>query len=388
MLEQIFIIAVCVFSPLFIMWLTYKSSILNKIGSIILAYALGCILGLTGIIPSTTEVYELQTLIASASIPLAIPLMLYSANIKAWTSLAPSFLKSLAFGLIGCVTAITIGFLMYGSNNPETYANISGMLTGLYTGGTANLASLKMALNVPDDVYLQVHTYSMVVSALYLLFVVVFGQKVFNVILPKFQDKKYDTQKIDVQLENYDKELFYGLFTKKNLPNIGKSIGLTALIVGIGAGIALLFPDNMFQAIFILVISFLSILSTLTSKVREIKRTFEFGTYFILVFSVAVSSQINMSMFENIDLTFFMYTVVATFGTLFIHVLLSAIFRIDTDTVLTTSIALTCSPPFVPVISGALNNRAILGPGIAVGLFGYAIGTYLGFALSWILAQL
>jgi uncharacterized membrane protein len=277
---------------------------------------------------------------------------------------------------------------MYGCNNPETYANISGMLTGLYTGGTANLASLKMALNVPDDVYLQVHTYSMVVSAIYLLFVVVFGQKVFNVILPKFQDKKYDTQKIDVQLENYDKEIFCGLFTKKNLPNIGKSIGLTALIVGIGAGIALLFPDNMFQAIFILVISFLSILSTLTSKVREIKRTFELGTYFILVFSVAVSSQINMSMFENIDLTFFMYTVVATFGTLFIHVLLSAIFRIDTDTVLTTSIALTCSPPFVPVISGAFNNRAILGPGIAVGLFGYAIGTYLGFALSWILAQL
>lgn len=384
MLEQIFIVAICVLSPLLIMWLTYKSSILNKIGSIILAYALGCILGLTGVIPSDEEVFRLQTLIASASIPLAIPLMLYSANIKAWASLAPSFIKSLFFGLLGVSLAITIGFLMYGDTNSDMYSRIGGMLTGLYTGGTANLASLKLALNVPDDVYLQVHTYSMVVSAIYLLFIVVFGQKILGFILPKFKEDKNEVNN-DITLENHDNELFYGLFTRENMPHLGKSLGLTAIIIAIGAGVALLFNENMFQAIFILVISLLSIVSSLISKVREIKRTFEFGTYFILVFSVAVSSQINTGMFEKIDFTFFMFTTVVTMGALLIHVLLSAIFRIDTDTVLTTSIALTCSPPFVPVMSGALRNRAILGPGIAVGLFGYAIGTYLGFGIAMML---
>lgn len=384
MLEQIFIVAICVLSPLLIMWLTYKSSILNKIGSIILAYALGCILGLTGVIPSDEEVFRLQTLIASASIPLAIPLMLYSANIKAWASLAPSFIKSLFFGLLGVSLAITIGFLMYGDTNSDMYSRIGGMLTGLYTGGTANLASLKLALNVPDDVYLQVHTYSMVVSAIYLLFIVVFGQKILGFILPKFKEDKNEVNN-DITLENHDNELFYGLFTRENMPHLGKSLGLTAIIIAIGAGVAFLFNENMFQAIFILVISLLSIVSSLISKVREIKRTFEFGTYFILVFSVAVSSQINTGMFEKIDFTFFMFTTVVTMGALLIHVLLSAIFRIDTDTVLTTSIALTCSPPFVPVMSGALRNRAILGPGIAVGLFGYAIGTYLGFGIAMML---
>lgn len=387
MLEQIYIIAICILSPLFIMWLTYKYDILNKIGSIILAYAFGCILGLTGLIPSTEEVFKLQNNIASASIPFAIPMMLYSANIKAWTKLAPSFVKSLIFGLIGCTSAITVGFLIFGQENSDMYARIGGMLTGLYTGGTANLASLKIALGVPDDIYLQVHTYSMVVSAIYLLFVVVFGQKALSFVLPRFKaDKTKEDSKIT--LENHESELFYGLFTRENMPNLGKSLLLTVIIIAIGGGIAWLCPDNMFMAIFILVISLLSILSSLNGKVREIKRTFELGTYFILVFSVAVSSQINIGMFENIDMTFLLFTIIVTMGALLIHILISAIFRIDTDTTLTTSIALTCSPPFVPVISGALRNRAILGPGIAVGLIGYAVGTYLGFGIAMFLSSL
>ena len=41
-------------------------------------------------------------------------------------------------------------------------------------------------------------------------------------------------------------------------------------------------------------------------------------------------------------------------------------------------ISLLCSPPFVPPIVEALGNRKVLISGIAIGLVGYAIGTYLG----------
>jgi uncharacterized membrane protein len=33
-------------------------------------------------------------------------------------------------------------------------------------------------------------------------------------------------------------------------------------------------------------------------------------------------------------------------------------------------------------MGGVLHNKAVIGPGIAVGLFGYAIGTYFGFGLA------
>lgn len=382
-----FITLLCIFSPLLILWLTYKSALLNKVGSIIIAYILGCALGLTGIIPDTEEVHSLQTTIASAAIPFAIPLLLLSADLRAWARLAPSFIKSTLFGLLGCAIAITIGFLLYGQGNPTLFAHVGGMLTGLYTGGNANLASLKIALGVDDATYILVSAYSTLMSALYLFFVIIIGKRTLRLFMPDFKDDK-TVEDTTVQIENHDRELFLGLFRRDNLPHLGLSLLLSVAIIALGAGIAYLFPKDAFQSVFILSISLLAILASLHPRVRSLKRTFEAGTYFILIFSVAVASQVSLKTLTDIDPTIFLFTTVATLGALFFHVLLSALFRLDTDTTLTTSISLICSPPFAPVMGSTLHNKAVIGPGIAVGLFGYAIGTYLGFGIAHFLLTL
>ncbi len=375
------IIAVCLFTPLLILWLTWKFPFLNKVGTIIIAYVIGCVLGLTGLIPDTPEIHKVQTDIATYTIPFAIPLLLFSADIKSWTKLAPSFIKSTLLGILGCCLAITIGFLICHGGDKETFAAIGGMLTGLYTGGNANLASIKVALGVDDTVYIITSAYSTVLSAVYLIFVILFGKRVLRLVLPDF---KYDKGNSDgsVTVKNYDNELFYGLFRKKNLQTLGQSLVLTILIIAVGAGIALLCPKDMFQTIFILGISTLAIIASTNKRVRRMERTFEAGTYLILVFSIAVASQVNTNTIGNIDPHIFLFITIATLGSLVMHVLLSALFRIDTDTTLASSISLICSPPFVPVVAGAVKNKAIIGPGIAVGLFGYAVGTYVGFFLA------
>ncbi len=380
----IFIILFCVFSPLFILWLTYKSSLLNKVGSIIVAYIIACTLGLLGVFPDTDEVHGVQTTIASATVPFAIPLMLFSADIKSWAKLAPNFIKSLIFGILGCAIAIAVGFVLYGQSDRVMFANIGGMLTGLYTGGNANLASLKVALGVDESVFVLVSAYSVVLSAVYLFFVIIFGKKVLGLFMPDFASDKdaEDAELGKLSVENHENELFLGLFRRDNLRDLGLSLLLSAGIIIVGAGVAFLFPKDMFQSVFILGISLLSVLASMNKRIRSLKRTFEAGTFFILIFSVAVASQVSLSTLKDINPDIFMFTTVATIGALFFHVLLSAIFRVDTDTTLTTSISLICSPPFAPVMGGALHNKAVIGPGIAVGLFGYAAGTYIGFGLA------
>ena len=378
---NVIIILLCVLLPLLIMFLTYKSSFLNKVGSIIIAYIIGVALGLTGLIPDTEQVHTLQTNIASATIPLAIPLLLFSSDIRSWVRLAPAFIKSTVCGLLGCAAAITLGFLLYGKGNTQIFANIGGMLTGLYTGGNANLASLKVALGVDDSTYIVVSAYSTMLSAVYLFFVIIAGKRVLRLIMPDFKDDKTKEDK-SVSIENHNNELFWGLFRKDNLKNLLLSLLLTVVIIALGAGVAMLFPKDMFQSVFILSISLLAILASLNKKAKGLKRTFELGTYFILVFSVAVASQVSLKTLTEIDTNIFLFTTVATLGALFFHVLFAALLRIDTDTTLTTSISLICSPPFAPVIGSALKNKAVIGPGIAVGLFGYAIGTYFGFFIA------
>ena len=386
-METFIIIAICLFTPLLILWLTWRFPLLNKVGTIIIAYIIGCLLGITGLIPDTPEVHKVQTDIATYTIPFAIPLLLFSTDLKSWIKLAPAFIKSTLLAILGCCMAITIGFLICAGDDKETFASIGGMLTGLYTGGNANLASIKVALGVDDTTYIITSAYSTLLSAVYLFFVIIFGKRVLRLVLPDFpKDKMNTTGSIDIK--NHDNELFYGLFRRDNLRNLAQALVLTILIIAIGAGIALLCPKHMFQTIFILGISTLSIIASSFKRVRTMERTFEAGTYLILVFSIAVASQVTVGTLGNIDPHIFLFITIATLGSLLIHVLLSAIFRIDTDTTLASSISLICSPPFVPVVAGALKNKNIIGPGIAVGLFGYAVGTYVGFMLAKLLLWL
>ncbi|MBO7438314.1 MAG: DUF819 family protein [Bacteroidales bacterium] len=383
------VISACILLPLLILWLTYKIPVLNKVGGIIIAYIFGCALGLTGIIPDDEATHALQTNVATAAIPFAIPLLLFSADIKSWTRLAKPFIISTIAALIACALSVFVGFEIYGNgDNAETYSSVGGMLTGLYTGGNANLASLKIALGVDDATYLLVSAYSTVASAIYLFIVIIVGKKILRAVLPDFKDDK-DKESLDIKIENHDNELFYGLFRRDNLKDLGKALLLTVIIIALGAGIAkgfaVLVSADAFQSVFILSISLLAIIASTNKKVRAIKRTFELGTLFIIIFSVAVASQVSLKVLSEVDTNIFVFTTIVTFGTLILHILLNAIMRVDTDTTLTTSISLICSPPFAPVMGSVLHNKAVIGPGIAVGLFGYAIGTYFGFGLAKLL---
>lgn len=382
-----YVIVLCITLPLLILWLTYRFPLLNKVGSIIVAYIFGCALGLTGLIPDNEPTHALQTTVASAAIPLAIPLLLLSSDIRSWTRLAPSFIKSTLCGMAGCVIAIIVGFMVCGRNDGTLFANVGGMLTGLYTGGNANLASLKMALGVDDTIYILVSAYSTMMSAVYLLFVILVGKRVLLFLLPDFKDDKTQDN-ADVTLEDHSEEPFLGIFRRDNLPHLLKGLLVTVIIIVVGAAVALCFPKSAFQPVFILSISLLSILASLHPRIRAIRRTFELGTLLILVFSIAVASQVSLRTLADVEPSIFLFTTIVTLGTLFFHVLLSALLRIDTDTTLTTSISLICSPPFAPVMGTALHNRAVIGPGIAVGLFGYAVGTYLGFLVASLLSIL
>lgn len=380
----------CIATPFLVMWLTWRSPFLRKVGEIILAYVVGCAVGLSGVIPA--EAHGAMTLMATVSIPLAIPLMLLSSDVRAWARLAPQFIKSTVCGVLGCIVAVTLGFALFGDGTAEN-AKVGGMLTGLYTGGTANQASLKVALGISDETYLLSHSYSILVSAVYLIIIIVFGRRLLSPFLPRF-DGSMEPADGGAAVEDHSSELFWGLFRRDNLKDLGKALGLTVLIVAAGGAIAYgvtaavrAFGStaDVMQAVFILAISLLAVLAACDRRVRSIRRSYEAGSFFILIFSVAVSAQVNTSMFENISPHFFAFITVATLGALLFHVVLNAIFRIDTDTTLVTSIALLCSPPFVPVMAGALDNKAVIGPGIAVGLFGYAAGTYIGFGVAQML---
>ena len=77
-----------VFSPLLILHLCHKYRFVNKIGAVVIAYAVGFVMGNIGILPRIEGLEGTQELLTTLTIPIAIPLLLFSTDVKKWIQIA------------------------------------------------------------------------------------------------------------------------------------------------------------------------------------------------------------------------------------------------------------------------------------------------------------
>lgn len=406
--------------PLFIIYLCKKWSILKKLGSIVLAYGFGLILGSIGILPHGSEAFrmalqgraalpdtEMQALLDSGTIsqgdiyvnsiastqdmlvsiivPLSFPLLLFSLNIKRWLRFAKEGFISMILALISVIVIVASGYFIFKNVVPDSW-KVAGMLVGVYTGGTPNLVSLKVALGVDPNLFVMTSTYDMIVGAITLIFFITIGPRIFRAILPPFKHTGATevTDEIIEEAESF--EDFSGMFRKGRIIPLLKALGLALFIFITAFGISLLLPKVSQMVVVILSITTLGIIASLINWINKIEKTFQLGMYFILVFSFAVASMADLSVVFSIGfLGLFAYISYAYFGTLILHIILSKIFKVNADDFLITTTAFVFSPPFVPVVAGALKNKDVIITGITVGIIGYVIGNYLGVGLGYFL---
>ncbi len=147
-------------------------------------------------------------------------------------------------------------------------------------------------------------------------------------------------------------------------------------------------PGQWGTILAIIAITTLGIGASFIPRVRNIRMTSQLGQFFVLVFCIAIGMMADIVSLVTATPAVLGFVGVAIFGSLLLHVAGAAIFRIDTDTVIITSVAGICSPPFVPMVASALKNRDVLVPGIVTGIIGWVLGTYLGIGLSFLLPRI
>lgn len=408
------------FAPLLLIYLCQTFSFLNRIGAVVLAYVAGLIIGNIGILPvpghkfrellagrtfmpqdEITELFNagnltgtditanriatIQDTIITIVIPLAIPLLLFSMDIRKWLKLARGALLSLVLAMVSLLAAVFSGYFLFGGKIAESW-KVAGMLTGVYTGGTPNLAAIGTALDVRPDVFILTHTYDLIIGAVALLFLMTVAQKVFHIFLPRFRDIHRPRSYVSMATESSYMEDYKIIMTRDEITRLLKALGLSVLIFAIGGGLSFLVPKSAQTVTVILTITTLGLVASLFRPVNKLKSSFQLGMYLILVFSLAVSSMANLSeMFQIKFLQLFLFVAYVVFGSMLIHVGLARLFRVDADTTIIAITALTYSPPFVPAVAGALKNKDIIISGLTIGILGYAFGTYLGIFIAAIL---
>jgi len=263
--------------PILLIYLTHISKFLSKIGAVVLAYIIGMLLGNIGLFPKQSEAFRdllagqaslpqeqaaaffnrglitendlmanhiagIQDLVITLVIPIAIPLLLFSLDIKRWLKLAKQALFSLLLAMVSLLVVIFTGFFLFENRIPETW-KISGMLVGIYTGGTPNLAAISTAVEVNPNLFILTHTYDLMLGAICLVFLMTVAQQLFNSFLPAFRDTStVILAKADVgnnQVDNYR-----GMLSRKGLIQLLKAFALSVLIFAIAGGLSLLVPPQ------------------------------------------------------------------------------------------------------------------------------------------------
>lgn len=368
--------------PAPIIWLSNRVKIVEKIGIVIICYALGMLVGNIGVIPESFS--GIQTTIQDISVCLALPLILFSVDINKWKKTAKKGLVCMGLAVVSIATVVFVLHMIFRGNNPNV-ADYGALAIGVYTGGTVNVASIAAARNIPENSYIMFNTVDMVVSAFYMLFLTSVGRKFFRKIfrLPEFEGNKNV-----VKLEEIDNDNSYKGMAKP--PVLGKLVLaflLSAVIVGVSY-VAGTFVKGYETAVTIILITTISIACSFIKPIREIKKTTSLGMYIIYIFCFTVATMADFSEIVHFDYTIIVYVLVSIFGSMLLHALLCKFAKVDSDTMIVTSVSAICSPPFVPVAAAALNNNAVLVSGLTTGIIGYAVGNYLGIFMHIILENL
>ena len=370
--------------PVLIIFLCMRVKWIDKIGAVFVCYIAGALVGNSGLLPQGAP--QLQDTLSGACVAIALPLLLFSMDVRAWVKTAGKAILSLAGAMIIVVALAGAGSVIIADKTIDSW-KLGGLAIGVYTGGTPNMAAIKTALDVDPTAYVMMHTYDVVISFAYILFAITIAQKLMNRMLPKYQFSHSKTRQ-DIDYHGEDIHSYKNMITIPVLKGLAGAFALSAVILGTSVGTAELFPKSVSTAVTILMITSLGIAASFIKKIQTIAKTYQLGMFFILVFCLVVGSMADVTKLVHINWPIFLYICLCVFGTFILHALFCKIFRIDTDTFLVTSVSAVCSPPFVPVVAQALNNKQVILSGLTTGIIGYAVGNYLGISFAYIFKYL
>ena len=370
--------------PLLVMLAARKWPVIEKISPMVILYVIGLVVGNVGIVGETAK--SVCTSVSNVAVLLSIPLMLLGCDFRNWST--GTVLKVFLTGLFSILAVTVAGFFLFRGQAVEAglevtdFARVSAAMTGIYTGGIPNFAPVAKAVDLPQHLFLLVSGYDLVVTSIYLIFIVAFGRPIVRRLFGKKTESPTPPEETVGDAESTtDAKRFW-----QKAGNRAAGIGVAAVLVAAAYGFSLLLPIENNTAVIIITLTTLALLLSFWKPVKRLEGTFNVGLYFVYVFCLSIATMVNVHDLEFSKHLYILYYIAfAVFGSLVLQFLFAKIFRIDGDLTLAASISLINSPPFVPMVAAVLHNEEVILPGIAIGLLGYAVGNYLGIGIFMLL---
>lgn len=362
----------------------------SKMSGAIVALLGALILTNVGIIPTNCVFFD--DIVWGYVVPMAIPLLLLSCDIRKIGREAGKILVVFFFGAIGTTLGALLGFQLLGDKVPNL-AGVAAMMTGSYIGGTVNFAAMASAFEVPGE------TTSAAVVADNLLMTLYFFVLIAIPSIKFFRNKFTHPHMDEVEARGVDEEAktqaaaFWG---KKpiSLCDIAINLAISVIVVWssteIAGFISAAFPTNqgsvvndviggLFGNKYLIITTISMIIATIFSKpLEKLGGSQEIGTYLIYLFFFVIGAPASIkAIFLNAPLLLVFCAIMVAVNMLFCFIF-GKIFKFDLEDCILASNANIGGPTTAVAMAISKGWIKLVGPIMLVGTLGYVIGTYFG----------
>lgn len=384
-MRGVLVVLVCLAAPWLAIHAARRWRAADALGPVVWCYLAGIALGQLAAVHDDTGAATAADLIQTATVALAIPLLLVGTDLRAWARLARPTVLSYAIAVAGVVAAVLL--LAPRFTLPAPAATVGGMTAAVFSGGTANLAAVGSALDVSQTAFVSIATADVFVGGIHLLLLLTIARPLLARFLPApppidaTDDPALRTDPATTLPSPLQAIRALALGLAIVVAGAALTVGALAA-VGVGGP---LLDGEAFATGVILAITTGGLALSTIRRVRTVRGTYATGQYLFLVFAVAIGTLVDLGALAGAltQVVPFLAAVLAV--AVAVHLLAARLLGLDHDTVIITSTAAVFGPPFVGPVAAALRNPAVVPSGMTTGVVGLAVGNYLGLAVAALL---
>ncbi len=381
-------------------WMEQKFKWASKVTGAIIALLGAIILANLNIIPKAAPTYDAVWVYV---VPVAVPLLLYKANIKHIWKESGRMLGAFYIGALGTFIGAFIATFIFRDTIPEV-AKVAGMMTGSYIGGGVNFVAMTAAFNTSENIVNATIVADNFVMALYFFILIAipgigFIRKRFNTPYEDLVDRHEAAGNSD---EMKTKAAMYWGKKEISLQDIALAMGSAVVIVAVSVKLAAFFEaviptSNWFAQIFnsllgnkYLVITTLTMIlaSTFPNFFGNLKSAQELGTFLIYIFFVVIGVPASLTEIVKNSPLLFVYCFVIVLVNLLVLLVVGRLFKFNLEELLLSGNANIGGPTTAVAMAIAKGWNELVIPVMLAGISGYIVGNYLGIIAGNILINL
>ncbi len=338
-------------------------------------WVLGCAMLLSNfkIIPFDAPAYGF---VGGSLVPLAIPLLLFKADLRRIFRESGMVMVTFLIASTATIVGAVLGFYLFDLG--EIGPKVAGVYTGGYIGGAVNFLAVSEAVVMTETEFAVSISASSVVSmiALMMLIAIPSVRWITNKIPSNFLDEMSEKEKSD--LVNIDAPRLL-------LTHVTGAVALSFVICAAAQLLGNVLGMSNYSILFITLIT-LVVANLMPKLMNSLEGEFELGMLFMYIFFAAVGAGTDISQFLGSAFVLFLYGMTIILVHLVLVLLVAKLLKVDLAEAIVASGAALVGPSVTAAIAISRGWRTLVTPAIMCGIFGYAIATFIGVAVTKLLA--